>query len=175
MSENNLSDIISSLAANKDFASIVERVKESGDISSIFGEVASLLGTDGENGGAKSENGGAKSENITQLEDSLQERSTEDTKNNTQEIGAESEDTDSEDADSESQKAGELLGKTGGKGDEFDTGSLLSGILPLFARSITENSALLLALKPYLSKKRCELIDSIIKISKLASIVSLAK
>lgn len=170
MSENNLSDIISSLAANKDFASMVERVKESGDISSILGEVASLLGTDGENGGAKSENSGAKSENITQLEDSLQERSTEDTKNNTQEIGAESEDTDSE-----AKKAGELLGKTGGKGDEFDTGSLLSGILPIFARSITENSALLLALKPYLSKKRCELIDSIIKISKLASIVSLAK
>ena len=163
MSENNLSDIISSLAANKDFASMVERVKESGDISSIFGEVASLLGTDGENGGAKSEN-------ITQLEDSLQEGSTEDTKNNTQEIGAESEDTDSE-----AQKAGALLGKTGGKGDEFDTGSLLGGLLPIFARSITENSALLLALKPYLSKKRCELIDSIIKISKLASIVSLAK
>ncbi|MBO5378850.1 MAG: hypothetical protein J6A90_00835 [Clostridia bacterium] len=170
MSENNLSDIISSLAANKDFASMVERVKESGDISSIFGEVASLLGTDGENSGAKSENSGAKSENITQSEDSLQETSTEDTINNTQEIGAESEDTDSE-----AQKAGVVLGKTGGKGDEFDTGSLLSGILPLFARSITENSALLLALKPYLSKKRCELIDSIIKISKLASIVSLAK
>lgn len=166
MSENNLSDIISSLAANKEFSSIVERVRESGDISSIFGEVASLLGTDGENGGAKSEN-------VTQVKDSVQETSVADTDENAQETGGESKDTDNE-----VQAAGLLLGKESegdGGGGGFDTGSLLGGLLPLFARSITENSALLLALKPYLNKKRCELIDSIIKISKLAGIVSLAK
>ena len=166
MSENNLSDIISSLAANKDFASMVERVKESGDISSIFGEVASLLGTDGENGGAKSEN-------VTQVKDSVQETSVADTDEHAQETGEESKDTDNE-----AHAAGLLLGKeseSGGGGSGFDIGSLLGGLLPLFARSITENSALLLALKPYLNKKRCELIDSIIKISKLAGIVSLAK
>ncbi|MBQ4109065.1 MAG: hypothetical protein IJC80_06655 [Clostridia bacterium] len=170
MSENNLSDIISSLAANKDFASMVERVKESGDLGSIFGEVASLLGTDGENGGAKSENGDAKSENGAQTEDSVQERSTSDIGENRQASGAESKDTDNE-----AEAATLLLGEKGESGGGLDTGSLLGGFLPLFARSITENSALLLALKPYLSKKRCELIDSIIKISKIASLVSLAK
>lgn len=167
MSENNLSDIISSLAANKDFANMVERVKESGDISSIFGEVASLLDTDGNT------EGGTKDENVTQVKDSVQETSVADTDENAQETGGESKDTDNE-----AQAAGLLLGKeseSGGGGGGFDIGSLLGGLLPLFARSITENSALLLALKPYLNKKRCELIDSIIKISKLAGIVSLAK
>lgn len=163
MGENNLSDIISSLAANKDFASMVERVKESGDLGSILGEVASLLGTEVENGDAKSENG-------AQTEDSVQERSTSDIGENRQASGAESKDTDNE-----VEAAGLLLGEKGESGGGFDTGSLLGGFLPLFARSITENSALLLALKPYLNKKRCELIDSIIKISKIASLVSLAK
>lgn len=167
MSENNLSDIISSLAANKDFANMVERVKESGDISSIFGEVASLLGTDGNTEDI------TKDENVTQVKDSVQETSVADADENAQETGGESKNTDNE-----AQTAGLLLGKeseSGGGGSGFDTGSLLGGLLPLFARSITENSALLLALKPYLNKKRCELIDSIIKISKLAGIVSLAK
>ena len=53
--------------------------------------------------------------------------------------------------------------------------TLLGSLLPLFSSSICENSELLIALKPYLSKKRCDLIDSIIKISRLASIVSLSK
>ena len=53
--------------------------------------------------------------------------------------------------------------------------TLLGSLLPLFSSSVSENAELLIALKPYLSKKRCDLIDSIIKISKLASIVSLQK
>lgn len=51
----------------------------------------------------------------------------------------------------------------------------IEGLLFSFCNTISRNTPLLLALKPYLSKDRCEMIDSIVKISKLASIVSLAK
>ena len=72
----------------------------------------------------------------------------------------------------------ELGTEKNGQDKESNVGeqnTLLGSLLPLFSSSICENSELLIALKPYLSKKRCDLIDSIIKISRLASIVSLSK
>lgn len=44
-----------------------------------------------------------------------------------------------------------------------------------FTKSISKNSAFLLALKPYLSKERKDIIDSVVRISQLASIMNLAK
>ena len=40
---------------------------------------------------------------------------------------------------------------------------------------ISKNSKLLVALKPYLSKERCDIIDSIIKMSQVADLVNLIK
>ena len=44
-----------------------------------------------------------------------------------------------------------------------------------FTKSISKNSAFLLALKPYLNKERKDIIDSVVRISQLASIMNLAK
>ncbi len=46
-------------------------------------------------------------------------------------------------------------------------------ILASLGKSITKNSSLLIALKPYLSKERCQMIDGIIRISQLADIIKL--
>lgn len=46
-------------------------------------------------------------------------------------------------------------------------------IITSLSKSISKNSSLLIALKPYLSKERCQMIDSIIKISQLADIIKL--
>ena len=51
----------------------------------------------------------------------------------------------------------------------------IEGILFSFCRTISKNSPLLLALKPYLCKEKCDMIDNVIKISRLAGIVNLAK
>ncbi len=40
---------------------------------------------------------------------------------------------------------------------------------------ITKNSKLLLALKPYLSKNRCDVVDSIVKMAQIADLMKLIK
>ena len=40
---------------------------------------------------------------------------------------------------------------------------------------ITKNSKLLIALKPYLSKERCDIVDSIIKMAQVADLMKLIK
>lgn len=42
-----------------------------------------------------------------------------------------------------------------------------------FGKSIAKNKALLIALKPYLSKGRCDMIDSVIKLSQIADVMKL--
>lgn len=192
MSENNLSDIISSLAANKDFASMVERVKESGDLGSILGEVASLLGTQGEKDGGSAEISSTQSApkeaqgydtSITDTSDGeafIKELHVDNARESDESIGyiddasfSRAENEDRHDGEENSNSLDSRSSKDGRGG--FDTSSLLGSILPFLSKSIAESSGLLLALKPYLSKKRCDLIDNIIKLSRLASIVSLAK
>lgn len=51
----------------------------------------------------------------------------------------------------------------------------LDSLILSLGKSMSKTSPLLLALKPYLSKSRCELIDSLINMSRLASIINLAK
>lgn len=41
------------------------------------------------------------------------------------------------------------------------------------SHSISKNSSLLIALKPYLSKERCHMIDNVVKISQLANALKL--
>ena len=41
------------------------------------------------------------------------------------------------------------------------------------SHSISKNSGLLLALKPYLSKERCQMIDGVVKISKITDTLNL--
>ena len=42
-----------------------------------------------------------------------------------------------------------------------------------FGKSIMKNKALLIALKPYLSKGGCDMIDSVIKLSQIADVIKL--
>lgn len=46
-------------------------------------------------------------------------------------------------------------------------------LLLSLSKSISKNVGLLIALKPYLSKERCQMIDGIVKISKLADTLKL--
>lgn len=42
-------------------------------------------------------------------------------------------------------------------------------------QKINKNSKLLIALKPYLSKERCDIVDSIVKMAQVANLLSLTK
>ncbi len=46
-------------------------------------------------------------------------------------------------------------------------------IISSLSNTISKNASLLIALKPYLCKERCQMIDGIIKISKLANTLKL--
>ena len=54
-----------------------------------------------------------------------------------------------------------------------ETDSAKSTVVASLGKSIAKNAGLLIALKPYLSKERCQMIDGIIKISQLADIIKL--
>ena len=66
-----------------------------------------------------------------------------------------------------------LLKKNDNKENLYDKNQL--SFLNTFANSISKNSDFLLALKPYLNKERKEIIDNVVRISKIASIMNLAK
>lgn len=62
------------------------------------------------------------------------------------------------------------------KNDEIiDTGATKSdnSLISSLGKSISKNASLLVALKPYLSKERCQMIDSIVKISKITDTLKL--
>ena len=61
------------------------------------------------------------------------------------------------------------------KTDDFLHLGGTDSILFKLSKSITRNAPLLLALKPYLSKSRCDMIDTAVKISQLSSIMNIAK
>ena len=52
-------------------------------------------------------------------------------------------------------------------------GSELGSFLSSFSHTIEKNTGLLIALKPYLSKERCQMIDSVVKISRLSEALKL--
>ena len=55
----------------------------------------------------------------------------------------------------------------------ISTNDKTASLLSSFGESISKNSPLLLALKPYLSKERAQMIDSIVKLSQIAGIMKL--
>ena len=57
----------------------------------------------------------------------------------------------------------------------IDNKSGIEALIFSFCSTISRNAPLLLALKPYLGKEKRDMIDSIVKLSQLASIVNLAK
>ena len=57
--------------------------------------------------------------------------------------------------------------------NDITTQNNLNLLAHTLSRSVSKNSALLLALKPYLSKERCHVIDSVIKISQIADTFNL--
>ena len=56
--------------------------------------------------------------------------------------------------------------------NSLDKSNSLSFVNSL-SHSISKNSGLLLALKPYLSKERCQMIDGVVKISKITDTLNL--
>lgn len=62
-----------------------------------------------------------------------------------------------------------------GNSAEFLLDEKANSFLSTLSKSISKNSSLLIALKPYLSKNRCEIIDTVIKISQLSNIMNLVK
>lgn len=228
MSENSLFDIVSTLSQNKEFNEMVQKVKESGDFSSILGDVASLLGgmdekalekknsppftqpsddNDSRNNGdndvmhnsdendvthnsgennftldinksnASSDSGennvaidnGSKADIFGKKSDILSDEQSKESG----EVGAFSEATELLSGILGGSKASDKDG--GGKEESTTPFSAFGGFLPFFVSGVSKSSSLLIALKPYLSKKRCDLIDSLIKLSRLAAIVSLTK
>ena len=51
----------------------------------------------------------------------------------------------------------------------------IEGILFSFCQVIIKNSPLLIALKPYLCKEKQDMIDNVVKLSRLSTIINLAK
>lgn len=49
----------------------------------------------------------------------------------------------------------------------------ISSFFSTFSHTISRNTGLLIALKPYLNKERCQMIDGVVKISKLAEALKL--
>ena len=49
----------------------------------------------------------------------------------------------------------------------------ISSFLSTFSHTISRNTGLLIALKPYLNNERCQMIDGVVKISKLAEVLKL--
>lgn len=70
------------------------------------------------------------------------------------------------------EKAEESASSKGVK-EESDTPKESLSILGSVSNTISRNTPLLLALKPYLSKERAKIIDSVIALSKVASISKL--
>lgn len=56
--------------------------------------------------------------------------------------------------------------------ESIDINSSLSFVSSI-SNTISKNSGLLLALKPYLSKERCQIIDSVVKLSQIADTLKL--
>lgn len=57
--------------------------------------------------------------------------------------------------------------------DKEDNKNNSSSIVSSLSSIISKNSGLLLALKPYLNKERCQLIDGMIKLSQISNILNM--
>lgn len=79
--------------------------------------------------------------------------------------------------DGENANASEKTDTPPDKIDTSDEKPSASFALPVarLQEKISKNSKLLIALKPYLSKERCDIVDSIIKMAQVADLMKLVK
>ena len=150
--ENRIEDIVGSVMKNPELLKKISATLKGndGDIEKSLGDVVSMIS---EKDSYKPDEE-AKDESDTDSREEAEKKSQED----------ESEKTTFNGYD----KISELLSSFG-KGDKG------SGLLFDFMQALTKSAPLLIALKPFLSRSRCELIDTIIEISKLSSIVNLVR
>lgn len=61
--------------------------------------------------------------------------------------------------------------------DSSEEKSSIASLVPVarLQEKISKNSKLLIALKPYLSKERCDIVDSIVKMAQVADLMKLVK
>ena len=80
---------------------------------------------------------------------------------------------EAEKADENSEKTDTPLSKT----EKEVSNDTSQAALPFskISQSISRNSKLLVALKPYLSKERCDILDSVLKMSQVADLMKLVK
>lgn len=150
--EARIEDIISSVTSNPElFEKISSTLKENdGDISKSLGDVVSLISE------SASDNNENKVEN------------------------------DKKESTEEAKEAWKAENKNGEENTSFNNNQFFDilsslgsskggGFVSSIGKSLNKCTPLLIALKPYLSHSRCELIDTMIKISKLSSIVNLTR
>lgn len=73
------------------------------------------------------------------------------------------------------QEANEKNTDTGPQKDDEAHSTSLSLPVGKISKKISKNSHLLMALKPYLSKERCDIVDSIVKMAQVADLLSITK
>ncbi len=173
MSENNFEGILSSIMSDPELISKISQIAKStpgSDMSQILPEIMSLISNRGKN----EKNDVIYQENENDNSKSADSRPTINEVSANNENGKASEDlsdlfskiidTSSNKSDNSNQNTG-----IGALGDS--TANMIFGI----SRSISKNEPLLCALKPYLSKERQEIIDSIVRLSKIANLMKLAR
>lgn len=79
------------------------------------------------------------------------------------------EDTENTSSDTDNVKSDERTEKSDMSTNRHNSSSFISS----FSHTISKNAGLLLALKPYLSKERCQMIDGVVKISQIANTLNL--
>ncbi len=174
MSEFNLEEILSSVASNPELLNkISSTVKGEGkDMSQTIGEVVSLLSASGlgGTGGAGSSGGTESTEDLgsyaNRTDSGLSDKST----SGSEKASSNSTEDAQETLKGEGLGGFNLDGLLGGKGQGG-----LEGLLFSLGKGLTSSSALLLAIKPFLSRGRQDLIDTLIKLSKLSALVNLAR
>lgn len=172
MSELSFDDLLSSVLSNKELMTKISSIKEEND--SLEGSLPKIIATlspilNVGKSDTKQESIGGKVDNEEKLD-------------------AESTKTDAKTVEIDSTEKMELNGDThrvdidnktesnkptmlSGIGDLLDKGGIISSL----SESVSKNSKLLLALKPYLRKERVDIIDSILKMAQVANLMKLAK
>ena len=166
MSENNFEGILSSIMSDPELISKISQIAKStpgSDMSQILPEIMSLISNRGKN---------EKNDVIYQENENDNSKSA-DSRPTINEVSANNEnDKASEDLSDLFSKKSDNSNQNTGIGALGDsTANMIFGI----SRSISKNEPLLCALKPYLSKERQEIIDSIVRLSKIANLMKLAR
>ncbi len=173
MSENNFEGILSSVMSDPELISKISQIAKStpgSDMSQILPEIMSLISNRGKDNrdSVIYQEGEVKDNKSLGSEATFNElnnnKENDNASNDFSDLFSKIIDTSSNKSDNSNQNTG-----AGALGDS--TANMIYGI----SRSISKNEPLLCALKPYLSKERQEIIDSIVRLSKIANLMKLAR